>query len=387
MNNMRLHPLERPPSNAGESLSDQLAAVHAAIVGHFPSVDRLALATYEAPNDTLKTFVSSNLDAVRLEHYEARMSEVPTLKALADTRQSRVVDDIALEFEAPTTHTEWLKCRDYRSSLTVPIFRRDKLVAFLFFDSKRVAAFDTETVRFLEVFADLISQMHVLQLQVTQGLVGSVNIASGMARTRDLETGQHLDRMAAYSRLMAKALAESHGLTDEFIEYVFLFATLHDVGKVGIPDQVLLKPGKLDAQEWLIMRRHVEIGVGIVQRMCREIGLGDGLASQVMHNIVAFHHERGDGQGYPNGLSMAQIPLEARIVAVADVYDALSNKRPYKQAWTEDLVAQELQREADRGRLDPDCVRVLMAARLERQVIGMRFVDAVMPEPALPAVP
>ena len=376
MNNMRLHPMEAAAQGSDGSLTDQLAAVHAAIASHFPDVGRLALATYDAQSDILKTFVSSNLDAVRLEHYEARLADVPTLKALAEQRQSRVVDDIALEFDAPTTHTEWLKGRDYRSSLTVPIFRRDKLVAFLFFDSKRVAAFDDETTRFLEVFADLISQMHVLQLQVTNGLVGSVHIASGMARTRDLETGQHLDRMAAYSRLMAKALAEQHQLSDEFIEYVFLFATLHDVGKVGIPDRVLLKPGRLDAEEWVIMRRHVEIGVDIVERMCRDIGLGEGLASSVMRNIVACHHERGDGQGYPAGLTMAQIPLEARIVAVADVYDALTNHRPYKKPWDADAVAQELQREVALGRLDADCVRALLDARMEREVIAVRFADA-----------
>jgi HD-GYP domain-containing protein (c-di-GMP phosphodiesterase class II) len=148
------------------------------------------------------------------------------------------------------------------------------------------------------------------------------------------------------------------------------------VGKVGIPDRVLLKPGRLDADEWVIMRRHVEIGVDIVERMCRDIGLGEGMAATVMRNIVAYHHERGDGQGYPGGLLMAQIPLEARIVAVADVYDALSNLRPYKTPWEPQAVEQELLREVALGRLDADCVHALLAARLEREVIAVRFADA-----------
>jgi HD-GYP domain-containing protein (c-di-GMP phosphodiesterase class II) len=375
MHNTRFHPLKSAHSGLDGSLTEHLQAVHGAIAARFPNVERLALASYDAATDMLKTFVSSNLDEVRLEHYQAPLSKVPSLQALADSRQSRVVDDIALEYPAPSEHTFWLKQRGYRSSLTVPIFRADKLVAFLFFDSKSQGAFDHKTRNFLEVFADLISQMHVLQLQVVNGMVGSVNIANSLARTRDLETGRHLDRMAAYARLMAQTLARPLNLSDEFVEYVFMFAPLHDVGKVGIPDTVLLKPGKLNAEESRIMRRHVEIGVGIVEQMCREIGLSSGLAWDVMHNIVASHHERGDGSGYPQGLTMAQIPLEARMVAVADVYDALSNTRPYKHPWVEAEIVAELGREVGLGRLDAQCVQVLVDARSERLAIQQRFAD------------
>jgi HD-GYP domain-containing protein (c-di-GMP phosphodiesterase class II) len=150
---------------------------------------------------------------------------------------------------------------------------------------------------------------------------------------------------------------------------------LHDIGKVGIPDAVLLKPGRLDSVEWLSMRRHVEIGETLIDQIVRDMGLLEDTATRTMRNVVAGHHERGDGSGYPRGLRMAQIPWEARIVAVADVYDALSNRRPYKRPWMEVDVVAELEREVAAGRLDGECVAALVSAKDERLAIQAQFAD------------
>jgi HD-GYP domain-containing protein (c-di-GMP phosphodiesterase class II) len=375
MDTPQLQTLSKTTGFSGANLSDHLRTVHLVVSSRYSHIDRVALAAYDPVTDELKTFVSSNLDGVRLEHYQAKLAQVPSLLVLAQQRQTRVVNDIERNFQATSTHTDWLKQQDYRSSFTVPVFHGDALAAFLFFDSKLVDAFDASTTEFLEMFANLVSQLYLMQLQVVQSMVGTVHLASGLARIRDLETGQHLERMAAYSQLMARGMASSHGLDDEFIEYLYLFAPLHDIGKVGIPDKVLLKPGKLDAEEWVVMRKHVEIGESIIDQMGREMSLGSGLATRVMRNIVGGHHERGDGSGYPRGLKMAEISMEARIVAVADVYDALSNRRPYKEPWTEDAIQAELDKEVALGRLDADCVNVLMQAGEARREIQRRLVD------------
>ena len=366
-------PLTRP----AHDLTSQLRLIHGLVRSRYPFVDRIALALYEPATDRLKTFVSSNTDEVLLKRYEVELSQVPSLMALVRERRSRVVNDIAETFTAHTTHTDWLAERGYRASYTTPVFHGEQLAAFLFFDSKEPGTFSVETGQFMDTFADLIAQLFLLQRQVVDGMLGTIKVAVGLARIRDLETGQHLERMAQYSRLMAQALAERHGLSDEVVEYVYLFAPLHDIGKVGIPDRILLKPGKLDAEEWAVMKQHVSIGEQIIDKIASEMDLADSLPARVMRDIVAGHHERGDGSGYPRGLMMADIPLVARIVAVADVYDALSNRRPYKQAWGEDDIVKEMRQEAAAGRLDAECVESLLAAVEARQAILTRFADQV----------
>ncbi len=361
------------------TLSEQLRAVHSLISSRYPFIDRVAVVLYDPATDLLKTFVSSNKDDTALKQYEAPLADVPSLAELARTRQRRLVGDIAETFRSSSLHTSWLKAQDYRSSYTTPVFQDGALAGFLFYDSKQTQAFDDDAAQFLDTFSDLIAQLYLLQKRLVHGLVGTIQVAVDLARIRDFETGQHLERIAYYSRIMARALADKYGLTDEYIEYLQLFASLHDIGKVGIPDYILLKPGRLDVQEYEVMKRHVKIGEGIIDRIARDMGMQDSLPTRIMRNIVATHHERGDGSGYPRGLTMAEIPLEGRIVAVADVYDALTNRRSYKESWDEESVANELQREVDLGQLDADCVRALMDAREARIAIKLRFADVRAP--------
>ena len=154
---------------------------------------------------------------------------------------------------------------------------------------------------------------------------------------RDEETGYHLIRMSRYSRLIANALA----LELDEVETVELAAPLHDIGKIGIPDQILLKPDKLDALEWDVMRRHPVIG--------HEILKGSASKYVRMGALIALgHHEKYDGSGYPNGLVGDHIPLCARVVAIADVYDALTSVRPYKSAWTSERAFEYVAAQAGR---------------------------------------
>jgi len=169
------------------------------------------------------------------------------------------------------------------------------------------------------------------------------------AEHRDNETAAHLMRMAAYSRLIAEGL----GCEAEMVDLIFTAAPMHDIGKIGIPDSILLKPGPLTADEVAEMRHHTTYGWEILA------GSGSPLL-QIAAEIAHCHHERYDGDGYPRGLAGSAIPLVGRITAVADVFDALTSRRPYKPAWTLDEARAHLA--AERGsHFDPGCTDALLA--------------------------
>ncbi|MFG6461107.1 HD-GYP domain-containing protein [Roseateles sp. DXS20W] len=356
-------------------LGERIRSLHSILLARYPSIGRIALALYDPDTDLLKTFASSNEGGPSLQRYEARLSDVPSLVALRDSGVARVVDDIDETYHAANVHTGWLKSRKYRSSYTLPIFRGAELSAFLFFDSTQPAEFTPVVRGVLDQFADIISQLYLLRLSAVHHLIGAVDIATGLARIRDVETGRHLERMAKYSRLIARGVAERYGLNDEAVEYLHLFAPLHDIGKVGIPDAILLKPGRLDADEWRQMQQHVTIGEQLIDHIVADLGLQGDAAAIIMRDVVAGHHERGDGSGYPRGLKLADIPVAARIVAVADMYDALSSARPYKAPWDEARCADELRNQAARGLIDGPCVEALLGNEDARRQIRERFAD------------
>ncbi|MEO2049993.1 MAG: response regulator [Pirellulales bacterium] len=178
-----------------------------------------------------------------------------------------------------------------------------------------------------------------------------------VAESRDNETGQHLLRLRGYAQILAKELAISgpyaHSIDTIFLDDLYRSSPLHDIGKVGIPDAILLKPGPLTKEEFQVMKRHTTIGGNILHEAVMQFGGGGFLTMAAL--VAQFHHERWDGLGYPAGMKGEEIPLPARIVSVADVFDALTSERPYKEAWTVERTIETILEESGK-QFDPNIV-------------------------------
>lgn len=183
------------------------------------------------------------------------------------------------------------------------------------------------------------------------------------AEYKDNETGLHVIRMSHFSRILGIAA----GMTEHEADDLLHAAPMHDVGKIGIPDRILQKPGPLDAEEWKIMQGHVTIGAEI-------IGEHDGGMLALARQIALTHHEKYDGSGYPNGLAGEDIPLVGRIVAIADVFDALTSVRPYKKAWTEEEAVNFLREQKGRH-FDPQLVELFTDQMPAIREIRLRWAE------------
>ena len=186
----------------------------------------------------------------------------------------------------------------------------------------------------------------------------NVEIAEGLAEAsefRDDATGKHTMRVGTLAALIAAEM----GLPPKTVALIRIAARLHDLGKIGIQDSILLKPDKLTNEEFEEMKKHCEIGAQILSR-------GNSALLRMAEKIALSHHERWDGRGYPHGLTGEEIPLEARIVAVADIYDALTHVRPYKTAWSKEDAIKYIEQQKDK-QFDANVVDAFFSATVQKQ--------------------
>ncbi|WP_316348465.1 HD domain-containing phosphohydrolase [Desulfuromonas acetoxidans] len=356
------------------TLNERLERIHDQIQQSCNSVGRIAVALYDDKTDILHTFLSSS-EENPFHNYQIPLSQVPSLNMLAMSGENRLISDIPASLsDSNSHHSKQIVGSGYCSSLTIPLKLQGKLLGFLFYDSFEKDDFSVTMQGTLNLYAQLICETISHDLASIKTLGGAVVTAREFSRQRDEETAAHLSRMAHYSRLIAMEVSDHYQISEETIEYLHQFAPLHDIGKVAIPDRILLKKGRLTDDEREVMRSHVLRGVEIIDLMIDEFDLGTVRHIELLRNIIAGHHERFDGSGYPSGQQGLDIPVESRIIAVADVFDALTTQRPYKPAWSFDEALTQMQT-TESAFYDPACVAALAKRRDDVEAIRRRFVD------------
>jgi diguanylate cyclase (GGDEF)-like protein len=361
------------------SLHDQLQLMRKQLNRIAPIVDQISFATYTRATGRLTMAIQATDDGGLLSDYSAVLADVPSLTNLIATRSARVIHDLRKETSRHTPHSQLLQLMQYRSSYTVPIFVHGDFIGFLFFDSQNPRAFTDEILARIAVQINMIQMLICQEVFAVRALHGTAHAVSHVAHYRDAETGSHLQRMARYAKVIAAELAAQQSLPDDFVDLTFLFAPFHDIGKLGVANSVLQKPDVLNDSEKAMMATHVDLGARIVEMLIDEFELGQFSGIRMLRNIVTAHHEFLDGSGYPRKLQGNEIPLEARIVTVADIFDALTSSRPYKKAWDADLAYDKLREMAADGKLDTACVAALEEHRFSVQQIAERFDSSIPP--------
>jgi HD-GYP domain-containing protein (c-di-GMP phosphodiesterase class II) len=358
--------------NANMPLKDKLVSAHKVIQEKFPFIARIALAIYDPETKVLKTYLHSSGEDRPLYNYQALLDDAPSLIEILKKGKPRVVNNLVTFEHSEHEHAQRIGQQGYAASYTMPMLHNGEFVGFLFFNSYEMDVFTEHALRDIDVYGHLIALMVINELTTLKILNAAVKTSAHITHMRDPETGSHLDRMSRFSRLIAKALADKYDLDDEYIEHVFMFAPLHDIGKIAIPDAILLKPDQLDETERQIMNTHSQKGRAMIDEIIEEFGLDWINQVNILRNIAEYHHEAVNGTGYPSGKTRDDIPLEARIVAVADVFDALTSRRPYKDAWSNEDAFASL-RELAGEKLDRDCVKALIDQSDEVEQIQQRF--------------
>lgn len=365
-----------PYRSLGEPMTfiGRLEHLYRVLREHYEGVHRFALALYDEADQTVSSFIYESDDGSPLVGYSQPLENAPSLSLLAREQAVRVVEDMRIfrSDDDQKPHSEALLSSGLRASFTMALRYNGRLLGFLFLNSRQIGYFGPEKQAYCNLWAHLIEQLLVRERVEVDRIQSLIRFATDISGRRSVETDGHVKRMAQFSRLIARGLQGSHQLSDDYIEYITLFAPMHDIGKVAISDAILHKPDSLTADEYEEMRRHVGIGQDIVDNAIQEFSLGGMEHTDMLRHIVLLHHEKMNGSGYMGCEGEAEIPLEARIVAVADILDALLSRRSYKDAWPLEKTLQELARMADHE-LDRACVQVILDNPEKIQQIRQRY--------------
>ncbi|MEL0608960.1 HD-GYP domain-containing protein [Vibrio echinoideorum] len=347
---------------------------------HYPILSRLSVVLC-SENRASNYFVSDSLCQEAEHRYiEQELKPESELSRMAESLDTRIIDDLTSTH--PTKQVSHLLKLGHQSSYTTPIHYQESNLGFVFINASSIGFFAQQYIQCdIAYLTQVISSLFIQLFERQRHFQSSLAIALNMGHARDPETKEHLIRMGKYSEQLARSLSHSNNeITHQFIHRIRLYAPFHDIGKYRIPDNVLFSTGSFTKEERAIMNNHTLYGEEMVNdvvalsqhsSMCMD-------EIQFIKNIVRHHHERFDGRGLPDGLSQDAIPLEARIVTLADVFDALMSKRAYKHAWSLNDVMAYI--EAHTGSMfDPECVSALKQNLDSFMAIRDQYNDDVQP--------
>jgi HD-GYP domain-containing protein (c-di-GMP phosphodiesterase class II) len=351
----------------GFSLSDTLNEIfHNEDFRKYLKFDRIGFATVEEKHFVADISISESNFLKLKRGFKIKKSESKSLMKMMENRKVRIINDLEGYYQRHknSESTRLILEEGFKSSLTAPLIKSDgKIVGILFFSSKEKNTYKEEDIYKVSSILDIVSTIFEKNMLIEDLVTNSVLTFVKLVEGKDPETSNHIERMAYYSKIISKYLSHNpkykNTINYYFIDNIIKFAPLHDIGKVGIPDSILLKPGKLTDKEFEIMKNHPKIGAKILTYFHNNLLKYNIDFFKMAIQLTVGHHEKWDGSGYPSGIRGTKIPLPARITAVADVFDAISSKRVYKEAFSFEKSV-EIIKEMKGSHFDPDVVEAFL---------------------------
>ena len=329
--------------------------------------------------EALKAMKEQSFDLVLLDIMMPVMDGYETLEYMQknqDTQRIPVIMITALDDVDSAVRCIDMGAVDYITKPFNPTLLKSRVTSCL--ERKRLN--DVEENRRLETELSneyLSEQVREKVREISKSQLAAIFAMSKLAESRDPETGEHLERMREYCKVLSEQLSRMpkyRSIIDrEFVDNIYAASPLHDIGKVGVDDSVLLKPGKLNDEEWVQMKLHPVIGAETLREVDRQHPGNSFIKTGIA--IAEGHHEKWDGSGYPYGKTGEDIPLVARVLALGDVYDALTSKRCYKDAFSHEKSVSIIL-EGDGNHFDPDIVLAFKETEMEFQDIRTNFIDS-----------
>jgi len=359
--------------------------------------NRLSLLTNDNESNNITTMLVESDRKIFLERGERYDIQSSSLQAVAKKKDVLIINNFR-EYLLKNPNSKKVKLllkEGMNSSLVLPLIIDNDTGGFLIFSSDSPCFFKDDHINFLKSIVGQISlsiqrgqlleklenqtkSLEELVKKRSHDLVKTqkttIFALSKLAEIRDPETGEHLERIRNYSLLIAQIMKYSGielEISTSYLKDLYDSSILHDIGKVGIADTILLKCGPLTSDEFNIMKTHTTIGYNALKLASKD--LGDNSFLNMAMDVILFHHERWDGKGYPKGLKEREIPLAARIVAICDVYDALTSKRPYKEPFSHEKTLKIIKEESNH--FDPLIKKIFLSSSSEFNHIRMEYSD------------
>ena len=352
------------------SLNDQLKQVKHRLQAHAPFIDRVSFAFFEPTTKELKTYADSETEDA-LSHYHAPLSELPTLVQSIESKTARIISD--LEDLPQSKHTQALLSAGYHASYAHPCFESEEFIGFMFLNSFTPGVFDQSLPGTVYPYLNIVQFIVYSELKVVHAIAECAEATQNLSPVYHKDSIAHQERVSRYATIIANGAAQDWEIDDETCEHIALFARFHDIGKVRLNSDLICKSDSLAPHEKSEMQTHVKNGIKIIDDILESFGNPEHPSIDLLRDIMSYHHEFLDGSGYPYGLIGDQIPYSARIVAVANIFDALTTHRPYRQAWSITHALLELEKMALENKIDEVCINALRKQQDELKQIMSQY--------------